>query len=579
MIFPQNPVEWVYPTINLLGVEKIVKEFSIHPVTAACVFSRGSVSIKEVNRFLYAKLPDLYDPRFLPGMTASVLRIVAAMEKGEKILVYGDTDVDGMTGTALLVEFFRDIGIAVDYLLPSLEGSRHDYFYQLADEAKIRSCSLIITVDCGTSAGKALTKVVKDGIDVIITDHHELTDKLSECTAVLNPKRAPLSHPSRDLTGVGVAFKLVHAITHYLVGMGISSDRLPDLKKFLDLVALGTVADMGVLKDENRILVTYGIKQLRMTSRVGLRQLMEDVGVKQEEAKASDISLKIAPRLNSLGRVGKPMKGIDLLLTEDLSQAKFLSEQINDMNRRRQMLEQHALHDVEVKLAKEQDVLKSKAIFLFSDKWQSGIVPLLATRLSKNYNRPAVVVAIEGNVSKGSARTVRNFALLPILSKCKDFLINYGGHPYAAGFTLKEDNLIPFKKRFLHIINSSLRPQDIVAKMFLDAQVDFEALNDDLMASLDLLEPFGNENPPPVFYCDVNQVRMPKIIGGAHLKVYLKQNSCVLEGMAFGMIDKLAFLKKTIHQTLRIAYTPQVYGAYGKYSIRLILKDFQLLDE
>jgi single-stranded-DNA-specific exonuclease len=566
---------WIYPEKDPALYEKIISEFNIHPVTAPILISRGFKSIEEIHEFLYAKLPSLYDPELFPDMDKAVGRILVAIRENQPILIYGDNDVDGMSAATLLTEFLRSIGAKVYFDIPNRSSLKKSLIGDALEFALERHCILLITVDCGITAAKEIQEVVQHGIDVIVTDHHEPTSKIPHCIATLNPKLINSTYPNRELTGVGVAFKLAHALTNHL----IETEEIPpskiDLKNYLDLVALGTIADMGSLKGENRILVRYGLRQMKKMKRVGLAKLFQVSELEQGELTPMDIASKIAPRLNSLGRIADPIKGVELLLIRDSSEAESLARELDLNNLERQKIEREASEEIEEMIFQHPEILQDKAIILQSEKWHPGIIAILSSRIAKQYNRPTLILSIEQGVGKGSLRTIPEFPLLPILKESEHLLINFGGHDYAAGLTIKEENIPEFKKRFLQAADIKLKEQDIVAKLYLDAKISFSDLTFDFMESLSLLEPFGNENPPPVLYCDAMQIWPPKIVGKYHLKMFLEQKDRMLEGIAFGMADKKEIIRKK-NIPLRIAFTPHVNTFLNKASIQLQIRDFQI---
>jgi single-stranded-DNA-specific exonuclease len=411
---------------------------------------------------------------------------------------------------------------------------------------------------------------------VIVTDHHEPTSKIPNCVATLNPKRIHSVYPNRDLTGVGVAFKLAHAITNVLIDQGAIDSTRIDLKKYLDLVALGTIADMGALTGENRILVQYGLKQMSKMERIGLRQLFATSEIEQGSFTPNDIASKIAPRLNSLGRISDPIHGVKLLLLNEKLQAEELCKELDINNLNRQRMEREAVIQIEDLLLKSPEIFTERAVVLQSKEWHPGIVAILASRISKQLNRPTLVLSIENGVGKGSLRTTPEFPLLSILKENQDLLLNFGGHDFAAGLTILEENIEAFKKNFIEAAKGCLNEKDMHPKLYLDAQVQFEEINFELIDSLSLLEPFGKENPPPLFYCDVVQTWPPKVIGQDHLKLFFEQNGRELEGMAFGLAHRKNELRgKNI--PLKIAFTPYVNTFLNKSSIQLQIKDFQIM--
>lgn len=569
---------WVYPKQDPAMKEAIAKEFKIHPVTAEILVSRGKKSLKDVHDFLYSKLPDLHDPYLIEEMPQAVDRVCRAIKNQENILIYGDNDVDGMTGTALLTEFLQFVGANVFYYVSNRGPVRQSLIVEALEFALKSECKLLITVDCGITAATEIAKVVENKVDVIITDHHEPTDKIPDCVATLNPKLINNSYPNRDLTGVGVAFKLAHAIANQLVAEGKISSKKIDLKRYLDLVALGTISDMGVLQGENRILVHYGLQQMRKGKRIGLAKLIAISEVNISEINTFEIAAKIAPRLNSLGRItDEPQKGVQLLLVRNVAAAEKIAMELDLNNSERQKIERTMSLELESMITKSPELLEKKAIILSSHKWHPGIIAILSTRISKHYNRPTVVIAIDNEIGKGSLRSITEFPLLPALKECSDLLINYGGHDFAAGITLKESNLEEFKKRFTAIADKMLSQSDVTGKLHVDAQVKFTDLTFDFMESLTLLEPNGNGNPPPILYCEAKQAWPPKIVG-PHLKLYFERDGWMLEGFAYGKAFLSPMLRKK-DLLLRIAFTPQVNEFQGGQSIHLLVRDIKIIDQ
>jgi single-stranded-DNA-specific exonuclease len=391
--------------------------------------------------------------------------------------------------------------------------------------------------------------------------------------ATLNPKLVNSTYPNREITGVGVAFKLAHAILNVLIENEDPRSKAIDLKRYLDLVALGTIADMGALIGENRILVRYGLAQLRKTKRIGLLKLFHVCDINLSKLTPVDIASKVAPRLNSLGRIADPQKGVELLLIRDEVAAGKLAQELDLYNIERQKIERMTTESIEQYISTHPKMLDEKAIFLYSDKWHPGIIPIITAKIAKQYNRPTILIAIEKGVGKGSIRTIPEFPLLSLLKSTENLLLNFGGHNYAAGLTIEEKNIPVFKKQFVKFVNDALKDKDVISKIYIDAFIDFKDLTFDFMESLSLLEPFGNENPAPILYCDVKQSWQPKVISKTHLKLYLEQNDRMLEGIGFGMADrKTALQYKDL--LLRIAFTPQINTFLNKSSIQLHIRDF-----
>lgn len=571
----ESPI-WIYPKQDPAWVKEIVDEFNIHPVTAQVLASRRFDDLDEIHDFLYAKLPDLHDPDLFLDMDKAIHRVLKALENKEKILIYGDNDVDGITGTTLLTEFFEYIGAPVFFYISNRIALNQSLMLDALSYASSKECSLLITVDCGITDATETKDAADRKIDIIVTDHHEPTARLPHCIATLNPKVQGSTYPNREITGVGVAFKLAHAVSNKLVEEGKLSSGKIDLKRYLDLVALGTIADMGSLVEENRIFVRYGLRQLRKTKRIGLAKLCQLSDVRLSEITPLDIASKVAPRINSLGRIADPNKGVKILLCRDPHDAEILAKELDNHNQERQKIERKDSEDIEELLLKHPEILQEKAVVIHSEKWHPGIIPIITARIAKQYNRPTLVIAIEDGVGKGSMRTISEFPLLPTLKENSELLLNFGGHDFAAGLVIEEKNISKFKKKFIDSVNRAIQDQDIRTKLQLDAKISFGDLTFDFMESLHLLEPFGNGNPVPVFYCDVKQIWPPKVVGKSHLKLYFDQNDRMLEGIGFGMADRRPeLLKKNL--SLHLAFSPHINNYLNKTSIQLQVRDFRVI--
>ena len=579
MLQPLAPQDltWLYPKTDPEWVKTIIKEFNIHAVTAQILASRGFSSLEEIHEYLYAKLPNLCDPQLFPDMDKAVERIGKALANKENILIYGDNDVDGITATVLLTEFLRYVGANVFFYVSNRTSLKKSLMRDALDYAVQNQCKLLITVDCGITAANEMAHAVELGVDIIITDHHEPTAKLPHCIATLNPKLLNSTYPNRELTGVGVAFKLAHAFTNFLIANGEIIANKIDLKKYLDLVALGTIADMGSLIGENRILVRYGLKQLRKTKRIGLSKLFSICDLKIGEITPIDIASKVAPRLNSLGRIADPIKGVELLLIRDPIAAEALAKELDLNNSERQKIERKDSEDVERYILQNPHILKEKAIILASDQWHPGIIPIITARIAKQYNRPTIIIAIDQGIGKGSIRTIPEFPLLAHLKQASHLLENFGGHNFAAGLSIKAENIPAFTELFIAAANTCLKDQDVLTKLSIDAKLHFKDLTFDFMESFSLLEPFGHDNPPPILSCSAKQIWPPKVVGKTHLKLYLEENDRLLEGIGFGMGGRKSRLSKK-NLTLDIAFTPHINNFLNKSSIQLQIRDFHIIE-
>jgi single-stranded-DNA-specific exonuclease len=489
---------------------------------------KGFATADEVQAFLQPRLKSLSDPFLLPNMEAAVKRILAALDRRERIVLFGDYDVDGVTSLALLGEMLRAFGAAPDLFLPL----RMEEGYGLSRES-IERCveqfhpQLLIALDCGTSSAAEIVDLHKRGVDVIVLDHHEPKSTLPKCAAIVNPKIDPAS-PFHYLCSVGIVFKLCHAL---LKTRPIDFD----LKSKLDLVALGTVADIVPLRGENRTLVQRGAIEIARTQRPGLKKLIQVSGVKPPIF-TEDIGYRLGPRLNAAGRLTTAEKSLRLLMTPDETEAKELAEFLDKQNRERQEVEKKIFAAAEEKIAKEFDPNRDAAIVVYERGWHPGVLGIVASRIAHKYHRPAIVIGFDENgLGKGSGRSIEGFNLVQALTRCAEKLEKYGGHEMAAGLTIREQDVDLFAKQFREIAREVLSNDDLLPRLQLDHEITFAELNFDFLGWHEMLQPFGNGNPQPVFFArEVESVAPPRIVGEKHLQLRLRQRNYHHRAIFFG---------------------------------------------
>ena len=495
---------------------------------ARLLFRKGFNTVDEVQAFLQPRLKSLSDPFSLPNMKAAVTRILAALDRRERIVLFGDYDVDGVTSLALLAETLRAYGAIPDLFLPL----RMEEGYGLSHDS-VQRCiqqfhpQLLIALDCGTSSGAEIVDLRKRGVEVIVLDHHEPKSALPECVAVVNPKVDPGS-PLHYLCSVGIVFKLCHAL---LKTRPIDFD----LKSKLDLVALGTVADIVPLRGENRTLVQRGAIEIARSTRPGLKKLIEVSGVRPPIF-TEDIGYRLGPRLNAAGRLSTAEKSLRLLLTRDETEATELAAFLDKQNRERQEVEKRIFAAAEDKIAKEFDPSRDAAIVVFERDWHPGVLGIVASRIAHKYHRPAIVIGLDENgVGKGSGRSIEGLNLVQTLSRCADKIDKYGGHEMAAGLTVQEKNLDLFAKQFHQVTRDLLSEEDLQPRLRLDHEISFAELNFDFLGWHEMLQPFGNGNPQPLFLArGVESVAVPRIVGEKHLQLRLRQHNYHQRAIFFG---------------------------------------------
>jgi len=484
---------------------------------ARLLLRKGFHSLEEVENFLRPRLSSLTDPFLLPEMRAAVSRIFAALDRHERIVLFGDYDVDGVTSLALLNEMLRAYGATPELFLPL----RMEEGYGLSRES-IERCvkqhrpQLLIALDCGTSSVNEISELKKRGVDVIVLDHHEPKSELPDCVAVVNPK---LTHCGMEyLCNVGIVFKLCHALlkTRLLTGF--------DLKSKLDLVALGTVADIVPLRGENRVLVQRGAIEIARTSRIGLRKLMRVAGVRVPIL-PEDIGYRLGPRLNAAGRLSTAEKSLRLLLTQEESEAAVLAAELDQQNRERQEVEQEIFDAAIEGIDSQFDAARDAAIVAGAHGWHPGVLGIVASRIVRKYHRPAIVIGFdESGMGKGSGRSIEGLNLVEALNRCADSLDNFGGHEMAAGLAVREGNFDLFAKAFRNAARELLSDEALQPCLRLDHELAFTEIDVDFLRWHEMLQPFGNGNPQPLFLArEVEPVAPARVMNEKHLLFRLRQ--------------------------------------------------------
>lgn len=551
--------------------ETLGRELNILPLTAQLLVNRGLVDIGRASSFLSPSLKDLHDPCLMKDMDKAVERVIRAIESEEKIAVYGDYDVDGTTSTALLCLFFREIGVRVECYIPD----RLSEGYGLNGPALKRlseiGAKLVITVDCGASNALEVEYAASLGMDVIITDHHEMPPDPPAACAVIDPKQEGCNFPFKGLAGVGVAFNLVMALRARLRDDGWFKSKSvaePNLRGYLDLVAIGTVADMVPLVDENRVLVSFGLKELEKTRRPGLRALKNSVALKPGKVTAENIAFQLAPRINAAGRVACASVALRLLVSEDAKEAAELAARLGRENASRQKIEGETLKQALDMLGGAET---GKAIVLACEGWHPGVIGIVASRLVDRFSRPVVIIAIDGDIGKGSARGVRSCDILKGLTACAPLLVKYGGHKAAAGLTISKDRIEDFKAEFMRYINSALSEDDLAPEITLDAVVSLEEVDSRLLSEIDTLAPFGVANREPLLCLIDAVIAGTEVVGAKHLRFKVSQNGCSMNGIGFG----LAAMHPVQGPGYGVAFSPYIDEWQGGRNLRLRIKDIR----
>lgn len=527
--------EAIEPSIKDLDtmVELFRNALDISRVTSRILLNRGIHNIESARTFLNPTMEKLFDPFRLQDMDKAVERIERAISSKETITIYGDYDVDGMTSCALLYNFFKSKDCPVDVYIPSRQDEGYGINCKAIENIYSRGTKLIISVDCGITSVSEVKYAKELGIDMIITDHHQCGGTLPEAIAVINPSRDTELHSKHPLAGVGVAGKLVQAIG------GIKY-----LEEYLDLIALGTVADVVPLIGDNRILVAKGLEKLNETPCPGIEALIETSGLKGKKINTGNIAFGLAPRLNAAGRIGNPLRGFELLTARSITEAMPLAQILEKHNRQRQALEADTIREAEEMIEESVDLSSDKIIVLGKEGWNPGVIGIAASKIVERYYRPCILIAVEDGVGVGSARSIKGFNIYEALKSCSDFLEKFGGHEQAAGFSLAELDIDKLRQQLLNYCSKTMDDYMLIPRYSYDLDLKPGDITYDLVEELEALEPFGIGNPSPSFLLSNVKLGDNRQVGndGMHLMMSIELGQRLWDGIAFGMGQRLETL-------------------------------------
>lgn len=530
----------------------LAKEIGISPILCKLLLERGIKTAAAAKRFFRPQLNELHDPFLMKDMDVAVERLNKAMGRKERILVYGDYDVDGTTAVALVYKFLQQFYSNIDYYIPDRYNEGYGVSEKGIDYAYETGVKLIIVLDCGIKAIEEIAYAKEKGIDFIICDHHVPDEALPDAVAILNPKRADSTYPYEHLSGCGVGFKLMQA---FAINNGIDFHQLTPL---LDLVAVSIASDIVPIMGENRILAYHGLKQLNSNPSVGLKAIIDICGLSEKDINMSDIVFKIGPRINASGRIQNGKEAVELLTEKDFSIALEKASLINQYNETRKDLDKSMTEEANHIVDKLEGLANRRSIVIYNADWHKGVIGIVASRLTEIYYRPAVVLTRTGQLATGSARSVSGFDVYKAIEHCRDLLENFGGHTYAAGLSMKVENVEKFTQRFEQYVSDHILPEQISATIDIDAQLDFRDITPKFFSDLKKFNPFGPDNHKPVF-CTFNvyDYGTSKVVGRdqEHIKLELVDNKSnnVMNGIAFGQSSQARFIKTK--QSFNICYT------------------------
>jgi len=551
---------------------------SLSPLLARLLVNRGIDTHEKAAAFLTPSLRNgLRSPLLFPDMARATERILRARARGERVYVYGDYDVDGVTGSSQLVLFLREIGFDPGLYIPHRTREGYGLNAQAMRTIAERGAKVLITADCGATAHREVSLAQSLGVDVIICDHHHVPEQRPPAYAVLNPMEKDCAFSFTGLSGAGVVFYLLMGLRMRLREQGM--DPVPDLRRYLDLVTLGTVADLVPLVEENRVLVTHGLKAIDRGQRIGIRALKEVSG--QAEVSSSYIGFRLGPRLNAGGRLAEAQKAVELLTTEDEARARELATDLDGENRARQGIEEKILNQAVEQVESWADLPDRRSIVLASDEWHPGVIGIVASRLVERFARPTFLIAVDGAKGKGSGRSPKVFHLYEGLKTCAELLDGYGGHRQAAGLSIHADRIPVFAEKFEAAARARLAAEDLVPEIEVDEEVDLAGMNVQTMDEVRLLEPYGQGNPEPVFLAREAEVVSIRIVGAkpllgkpGHLKLVLRsaRGGRPLDAIGFGMGDQFLKPRARVH----VLYTPEINVWNGSASLQLRVRDLKI---
>ena len=558
-----------------IAQEQLAAQFPNCPAIARLLVLRGLKTADEVHDFLYPSLQQLHDPFLMKNMDKAVARLNQALGAKEKIMVYGDYDVDGTTAVALVYKYLQNIYSNLVYYIPTRDDDGYGISLQSIDYAASIGVSLVIVLDCGIKAVDEIAYAKEKGVEFIVCDHHVPDDDLPNAVAILNPKREDSTYPFKHLCGCGVGFKFMQA---FAKNNGIPFSRLIPL---LDFCAVSIAADMVPVTGENRILAFHGLKQLNQSPSVGLKSIIEISGLTGRELTMSDIVFKIGPRINASGRMQNGTEAVDLLVERDFEKALSEANHINVYNEQRKDVDKQMTEEANQIIEKLESQKHHNSIVLYDENWKKGVVGIVASRMTEMYYRPTVVLTRSGDLATGSARSVAGYDIYDAVKSCRDLLENFGGHTYAVGLSLKIENIPEFRRRFQQYVNEHILPEQTEATLEIEEEIDFKDITKKLHNDLKKFAPHGPDNEKPIFCtCNVYDYGTSKVVGRQqeHIKLELvdSKSSNVMNGIAFGRSSDARYIKSK--RSFDIAYTIEE-NIYKRSEVQLQIEDIKPSEE
>jgi single-stranded-DNA-specific exonuclease len=550
-------------------IERLGRESRIPYTIARILINRGIETPEQVERFFNPSNTHLHDPFLMRDMEPAVERIVKALGRRERIAIYGDYDVDGITAASMLYLFLKDLGGDVVPYIPDRQNEGYGISETGILELGKGGAGLIVSVDCGITSIAEARIARSHGIDLIISDHHEPGDLLPEALALCDPKREGCEYPFKELSGVGVAYKIAQGIVQRL---NLEAEYT---EKYMDLVALGSAADIVPLVDENRVFVKLGLEKINNQPEVGLASLIETAGIKAGKIEVGDIVFGIAPRINAVGRLGSALRAVKLLTTRDRGFSREVAGVLEEENRRRKDIDNTTLEEAVAEIERTMDPFDARSIVLSREGWHPGVIGIVASRLIERYYRPTVMITIENGQGKGSARAIAKFDIYQALKACSDLLLQFGGHKYAAGLTIAAENIPAFKERFEKVCREIIPDEDLVPKIKIESEISLDEITSEVVGSLKRFAPFGPKNNRPNFFSrGLEVLDVPRIVGSNHLKFRAGQGGVSFDAIGFNLGQHLGRVNNG-SRTVEMVYAVEENEYNGRKSVQLRIKDLR----
>jgi single-stranded-DNA-specific exonuclease len=549
----------------------LVRELGLSPLISRILENRDICNPDNARRYLFPSLRDLHNPFLMQDMNKAVDRIMRAIYHNERIVVYGDYDADGITSVVVLLQFLRQIHPEATYYIPDRITEGYGLNREAVDRFRSEGISLIITVDCGISDHEPISYAQQLGMDTIILDHHEIAGALPTAVAAVNPNRTDCRFPFKHLAAVGIVFNFLIALRGALRKEGFwKNDAYPNLKEYLDLVALGTIGDIAPLVDENRIFVKIGLDLISEDRRIGLRALKLVSGIDHQVIDSGKASFALIPRINAAGRIASATEAVELLLSQNQDRAEELASKLDGFNRKRQVMEKMIFNELLEKLGDSYETGEIGPLVFASPSWHPGVIGIVASRLVDRFGRPAILISLKDGIGKGSGRSIADFNIYEGLKRCESLLISYGGHRYAAGISIREEDIASFSVQLREILRENDPETDFTACTTIDAQCSLTDITLDLLSQMEQLAPFGSRNPEPILCVRNVSVASPSIVGNNHLKMRINGDGVSRNSIWF---SKGQFLQDLSTAILDIVFTPQINTWNGSSDIQLKMKD------